>query len=132
MDDRDDFIEFVKKHFKVKEDRDGSFVVISGNQRYRITNEGLFPPLPGVNKPSDLPGHHGFPHLGDDDICPDFNQRIKKKDRIKGMFPDPKELFPSEETSPIDIDEIYPKSKKKGEGPRPDPDPDHFNPNSFH
>lgn len=129
---KDDFIEFVQKHFKVKKDKDGSFVVYSGNQRYRITNEGMFLQTADDDSRASKPSSRGrFPQIGDDDILPDFNQRIKKKDRIKGMFPDPRDLFPSEETSPIDIDEIYPKGKKKGEGPNTEPDPDHFNPEGF-
>ncbi|KAM0681105.1 hypothetical protein GINT2_000890 [Glugoides intestinalis] len=64
----------------------------------------------------------GFGDIGRDDIHPSFEQSSEKKEKPKGMFPNPEEMFDSDDDSKIDIYPTFPSNKKKKDWMEPDPD----------
>lgn len=64
----------------------------------------------------------GFGDIGRDDIFPDFEQDINKKENPKGMYPNPEEMFNSDDDPLIDTYPTFPSNKKKKDWMEPDPD----------
>ncbi|ELA41831.1 uncharacterized protein VICG_01183 [Vittaforma corneae ATCC 50505] len=152
----DDLLEFLKKHFKVRMESDGSFTVYTNSGTYLISKadsssfvnastSGQSQALAREHRPSepqtskedslfeplikDKPGEEHispFGKIGADDIAPNFDQKLKKKSKVKGMVASPDNLDSSDDNPFINVDPAYPSKKKKDRGP--EPDPDHYDP----
>lgn len=143
----ENFIEFLMKHYKVSVNQDSSYTVETSSGTYHITKE---------SKPSNMLTEYGVSRqegsfdkipifqkgdrkhtIGRDDLRPDFDGKIKRKHKIKGMLSDPDEIprlggdsDSSSETNPLI--NISPPFPSKGKHKKfPEPDPDHYNPNGF-
>lgn len=151
----DDVLELLRKRFEVKDGPDGSFTVYTRSGTYLITkidssspvsasasnypqslikedisesqtsgNDNPFAPL--IKNEDEKERFSPFGRIGEDDIAPDLDPKLKKKSRIKGMMPSPDNLNSSDGSPFIDVDPAYPSKKKKDRGP--EPDPDHYDP----
>lgn len=144
FDGDEDFIEFLMKHYKAKPNPDGSYTVETSNGVYRIARqlptaassecasfkqEGGFDGIPIPRNRRDSRA------IGDDDVYPNLDNRIRRHHKVKGMFPEPGEILghadsdSSSETNPlINIDPPFPSKNKHKRFP--EPDPDHYNPSN--
>lgn len=141
------FIEFLMRHYKVCENTDGSYTVETSNGTYSVVRQfksGTLPTQFDASKREESFNKTPISRdrkdrryvIGRDDVRPDFDCRIGRKHKIKGMFPDQGEMpnpdgdfDSSSEANPlISVDPAFPsKSRHKK---FPEPDPDDYNPPS--